>query len=702
MESYKYTLTPGDLADAQNFLTAFLKERVPEGNYEEGSAVRDIMITGFAALYAFLRGEVDRATAKQSLLRIQEEFTDADDIKQSVNELLSNWFVYRKAGTYATVYGRLHLQSRMTRTIPASAQFWKTSSLLFVPDTAASTYVITENLQFPVYDSRGRLTEYVADIPLRATQPGSAYRVSPGKFLQVTASSGLSDLLYAETVEEATGGGDVESTEQLIARTDTVVTTRNLINNRSCDTTLQNEFTALEETMTIGMGEPEMVRDIPRELGAHLNFHLGGCYDTYVTLPLVSNTEVCTVGGYYSRADGLINIFRDPGLTRDGSTFTSLGVKVGHVLNIRSGIAGSPQAYVIASVSDHELTVSENAPFQEVTENTVTDLEYSIGWLSPDFAEINFGTMLDPEWTRIASVYSGAPEIAFGASNQICQPGKVVLTGGPVLDVRWVELTDPVPTSTLVDPATRRIVFRTRVNGTPVNTEGLGPEETQYSIAVTNPEKAQSMAAVVELDVGSNTNLEGKTLQVTYDTLQDFPAIHRYVVNQSQRVVTANHLIRARNPVWLTCNVEYKVREGATFDTDTAAAALAEFINAFDDYNTFDASDITAFLRNTYQELTTVYPLTVYFTFNAPDGQQVQLSTTDLVSIFPTTANGVELLNGSDLDTPAELLANGKVTSPHLNTTIALTAWYNWMGVTDRTTSYRTRADLITFELRRD
>jgi hypothetical protein len=692
---YKYTINEADLRDASNFLATFLKEQIPDGNFEKGSATYDLLITGFSAMYAFLRGEIDRATAKQSLKRIQEEFTDADDIQQSVNEVLSNWFVTRKGGTYATTYARLHLQTQLdTRTIPATAEFWKTSSLKFVVDTNDPSYVISSLQQLPVYDSRGRLVEFVCDVPLIAAKPGSAYRVTAGKFIKVVASTGLSDLIYAEVVDDVSGGADVESTEQLIDRTETVISVRNLINNRSCDVTLQNAFPAIQETMSVGMGEPEMIRDMPREIGAHLGLHIGGALDTYLTTDRTLVTESCVVGGFYPRPDGLINVFRDPGMTSQaGLEFDTRGVLPGHILRLYSGVAGSPQTYIIATVTPQALYVSESNPFAEVTTPDMS-VYYSIGASSPDFADLVA--------YRVAAADPGDSSIPVGTSNSFQEDRAVLLTSGPILDIRSVEIARPnLTTSTMVNAATGKIVFYQRVNGIPVNSDTLTePGDTQYQIRVLNPEKAQSMAALNVLSLGADGDFAGATLQVTYETFTTFSTIHSYVLNQSRRVLTANHLVRARHPVWISFEVSYKASESATLDEAGAASAVAEFINAFKDILLLDSSDIVAFLRNTYSVLTTVYPVIIYYTLNAPDGQQAMLSTTDEVSIYITDGNGVVLENGAAIATPAELIANGKVRAATINNATDLQAWYTWMGVTDRTTSYRTRADLITFERR--
>ena len=102
------TITQKDLDDAESFLTEYLSEKVPEGNFARGGALRDLAVKAFTYVYAYLRGEIDRVTARQSLLRIRQELTDEDDIAEAVDEILSNWFEVRKDGLTARLTARLH------------------------------------------------------------------------------------------------------------------------------------------------------------------------------------------------------------------------------------------------------------------------------------------------------------------------------------------------------------------------------------------------------------------------------------------------------------------------------------------------------------------------------------------------------------------------------------------------------------------
>jgi len=702
----EYTLSDKDIRDAENFLVQFQTENVPEANLAAGGAVRDLLITGFAAMYAFLRGEIDRVTARQSLLRIQTELTDDDDIAQAVDEILSNFFITRKGGEYASMTGRFHFLERQAYSIPLSSRFWRTNSQVFYIESDTDPYVVTEERLFPVFDASGSLVDYVTDIPLRAARTGEGYNLKPGVFVRSEVPGGLPYLSYIENTVESDDGQDVESTEALIERGQSALSVRNLVNNRSNDVVLQEEFGGVTDTLTIGMGEVEQVRDRRLEVGKHLYLHIGGCYDTYLTVPMTRTEETGIIGGYYVRPDNVINVFRDPELTHDlGRTFGSvLGVQPGHVIYIRGGVTGSPRGHVILGVTDHELMVSENAPFTQASDELDTNaVQYSIGWLSPAYEEVELEVGV---YQRVAgpSVNPTYENVPYGTSRRIQQSGKIVLSGKPLQHVVWVEITNPPASSTLIDPTTDTLVFNNRVNMQPA--EQLEPAYTQYQVEVLNPLEAQSMRSVNLVNVGYSdgtgpTTFDGLTLRVVYQTLSAIDEVHTYVTDRNQRVACANQLVRGRHPVWIEMLIPYKMKPTSAdtvLDEEEAAETVAATINNFDSNDDLNVSDISFALREAYPTIGAVYDIEIIYHLDVPDGQQVFYTTSDLVSVFLEDSNSVEWTNEEDVTIPPEVSNNWPDT---ITAADKLASWYLYLGVSDRTVVYRSLAEMISFERRR-
>lgn len=698
------TITQDDLDAAENFLVQYLSEKVPDASFERGSAMRDFVVRAFTYIFAYMKYEVDFSRMRQSLLRIQE-LTDADDISQAADELLSNWFISRKGGQLARVTARLHFLEKRTYNLDLSTKFWRTSTLAFYVDSLTDPFTITDDMLYPVYDTSGERVDYIVDVALKAGRTGVGYNIDPGTFIRVDFPGGMPFFTYAEHLSKSSGGKNTESTEELLDRAQTAITVRNLINNRSCDTVLQQEFPEILKTLTIGMGEPEMVRDRRTELASHITLHTGGHYDTYLELPLETVEDSGTVGGYFQRPDAVINIFRDPLLTYGDGTpgsgvpFTdpTINLESGDVIYILDGILGAPRAFTILSVSDHELEVSEAVPFTEASDETGNTVLYSAGAIGPAFddkiASRNAQASTDPNYV----------DVPVGTSRHIKSPGKILLSGRPVQDVEWVEITDPPASwSQIIDPTSGTVVFPARVNADPIGPMAE-PILNQYQVNVRNPTKSQSAEMVTEINVGFGgpvpdpAYFDGYNLRVVYRTLSGFANIHAFVRNQDRRVLAANHLVRARHPVWVEANIPYKMKptmSSSTVDEDAAARLLSDYINDFDPNDDLDMSDLATQFRQAYNSVGNVSPFTIYYDFHAPDGQIVRFSTSSIVSIFITDDNGVVIENSSDIVVPQALVDQGIT---EINDADSLNAWFDLLGVSDRTIKYRSAESYISF-----
>jgi len=693
-------ITQDDLDDAEVFLVEYLSEKVPEASFERGSAMRDLVIRAFTYIFAYLKYEVDFSRMRQSLARISE-LEDAEDISEAADEILSNWFVSRKGGQRARLVARLHFLERRVYTLDLATKFWRTSTLAFYVDAEEGPYVITEEQLYPVYDTSGELVDYIVDVPLKAGRVGVGYNIDPGTFIRVDFPGGMPFFTYAEHLSQSSGGKDVESTEELVDRAQTAISVRNLINNRSCDVVLQQTFPEILETLTIGMGEVEMIRDRRTEIASHITLHTGGHYDTYVELPLTTVEDNGIVGGYFQRPDKVINVFRDPLLTYgtavpgSGVPFTdpAIDLKEGDIINILDGMLGAPRAFTIVSVSDHELEVSAALPFTEASDETGNAIIYSAGSIGPSFDD-KIATRTAQESTN--PTYDTIP---VGTSRHIQSPGKILLSGRPVQDIEWVEIVDPSASDDqIIDPTTRTIIFPIRLNDEPEKV--VEPSLVQYQVNVRNPSKAQSAEAVVEINVGYVTDpshFDGKTLRVRYATLAGFENIHAFASSQTRRVLAANHLVRARHPVWIEANIPYKMKltmSSASIDEEVAAQDLATFINDFDPNDDLGMNDLATQFRLNNSNVGNVSPFTLYYDLYSPDGQVISFSTTSAVSIFITSSNGVAIENSGEIEVPQELVDQGIT---EINDENSLNSYYDLMGISDRTVKYRSSESHITF-----
>jgi hypothetical protein len=697
-------LSKKDLKDGENFLVQLQAELVPEASTEEGSAIRDLLIKGFAAIYAYLRGEVDAVYARSSLKKLQELAKNTNDPSLSMyaDELLSNWFVHRKAGRQATGVGRFYFTQRGSFAIPLSTQFWRTMSEGYFIDSQQDPYIITERTMFPLFGTDGFVKGYVASVPLKAARPGAQYDKEPGTFIRIQSPVNLPFLSEVTHTEAFRGGKSTESTEELIERSETAISVRNLINNRSNDVVLRDLFSEIANTMTVGFGEPELKRDFPPMLPSTLNLHIGSKYDTYVDIGTEVVEEDLIVGGFFPRADGVISVFRDPELTIDQSNnFISLGVKPGHILNIRSGLPGSPRTYVIQSVNEHEIFVNDTTPFTAASDELdANNIVYSIGWLSPGFAEIPFNPPTNNVFYKTAAGSVTDESIPYGTSRRVGSPGCVYLRGNPVIDILDVELLNPdADMAIFTDPGTHTIIFHTRIN-VPPQVHSAAFTDTKYCLKVINYEQAQSKRSINQICIGfaddtdySLDYFDGKILKVRYLTGAGISSVHQYVTDRNNRVACADQLVRMKNPVWVRMEVPYKSGPNKTpLNREVASKLIIDLINDLPYDDTLDISYLMSLLRSTYAEaISSIHPFEVYYTLVSPDGQLLEYKTTDSVSVINIEREGIEVVNKSSVK-PLPSMGISVIT-----TNEQLEDYLYRVGVSNRVIKYYTREGLISF-----
>jgi len=671
------TVDAQDLSEADAFLTAYLAEKVPDADFSQGSVMRDFVITSIAYIFAFLEKEVKTSRSQQSLLTLSTQ-SDDQSVQDAVNALLSNWFLTRNTGTRARLTATLHFSAAADVAITPTTRFFRTADLAYVPD-APSSFVITALQLTPTYNSNNVVTEYTTTINLIAKDIGTAYNLPAGKFIQADQFSPF--FTYAENQSVIGGGKDIESTAELLARAPTAITVRNLVNARSIDTVLREEFANIARTLSIGFGDPEMLRDLANESVTRLRMHVGGFTDIYAQLPLTEVVETGLVGGVFTRPDNVIAVFKDSAANFLGAP----AILPGDILRVTTGLPDAPREYIVDTVAATVLTVNVRAAFSEPTDEAGTYVSYTIGNVAPNYSDKRAVT---------ATLLSGGQ-----TSRTIQTPYCITLSGRPHYRIRQVELYKTTSPATIE-------VLTSRVNNVPA--------AGQYRVVGLVPANAQSDYAVDQVEIdATHLTTDPWEMRVTYDTLAGYEDVQAFVVDPFERVLASNPLVKGYTPVYLTISVAYRTRIGATTvpDNDAMSKSLATFINTFNLTNALDLTAIQQNVRDTFPDIgVIVSPTILAYNLYAPDGQVYSFSTKDIVTVYPSyPANNAHLTNGtapavSVIRTPI----NNADLDPTLNTTsetlfaaanVELKNQLTSLGLSDRTLIYVTTADDITFTL---
>ena len=646
------TVKAQDVVDAETYITEYLSAAVTDGDYTNGSALRDLAVKAVAGVVALMRKEAQQINVRTSLRNIMQ--VDTSDDPQAADDaadaIVSNLYATRRNGGYARVMAYGLSSQRTDLTIPKTARFYKTASLAFLLDYGNQDLVVPAESLLAVYDSSGLVTGFQFRFPLVATGVDTDFNVDPGKFAYFDNFSPY--LVQVETLEKAQGGTSIETTPALIDRAGTLLTTRNLINARSCDATLLDEFSEIAQLTVIGMGDLEMIRDREREATTGIDVHTGGCQDIFVMTQGIETSFSGTVGGQFARPDGLINVFRDPTYASydvvdnptghkftDADPSTLRTIMVGTVLRIWEGLPVGPRDYIVKAVHDSYLLVSERTPFPVSTYAQNSTVRWSVGQYMPDYQDV-------------------VPQTTTGVtSDQIQTPGCITLPGGPLYRVKDVTLSDPQNVD--ADPSDGLVHFNVRVNTSP--TTQVAPDN-QYQVIVHNPEKHQSMQSFTEVRVGtvdSPSAYDGKTLKVTYETLSAFANIDFRVSNRRDRIAAAAPLVRGYHPTYLYFLMEYTPLRSATetLDVEKAITAVSDYIDTFAPTEVIDVTAIMDFFKQTYPTIVgQVYPFVLTYDVYIPDGRLITFQTSDSVRV-PADVTKLRALQTAP-DDPVEGLLN--------------------------------------------
>jgi hypothetical protein len=623
------TIDASDVATAANFLEQFLTAQVTDGDFGKGTALRDLAVQAIAAVVAFLRADAAQIRQMQSLLTVKAAVGtgDVDALRDAVTGILSNFLVTSKGGGKARGFAIGHATQQVDVFVATSVRFTFTQGVVFVVDSIDTLFIPKEEL-VPIVDSSGDVLDYEFRIPLVAIATGGTYNIEPGLF---TAFDRFNPYVTrVEATAKFTGGKGPETVDEILARAPTAVSVRNLVNDRSIEATLEDNFDGIEAILVIGMGEPEMQRDIVPAIAPTLKFHVGGAVDIYLRMGLVETSFVGSVGDLYARPDGVAVMFRDPSID-----FIATGVETGDIIHVTVGLPSLPAEFLVEEIIDlHTLVVNERAPFPIATDEASppTTVSYTIGRVGPSYSDV---------------VSSGGLPVATGiTSRRASTTGRITLPGGPVMDILDVAIINPAPgEATFKSTLDGFVHFPNQVNQTPSQAQ-TPAQGLQFQVVTHNPLYVQSALQWTEIVVGTDglpARFDGYNLRVRYRTLDAFDTIDSFVRGERERIAAAFHLPRGHHPVVVSMDLKYTIKGTATTLPDSAAVAqtIIDYVNAFDaTASSIDVSTVIQLVKNTYPDIANIVPptpgapiLTITYDLRAPTGDVLGYSTTDVVSI---------------------------------------------------------------------
>ena len=343
-----------------DFIQTRLAESDTSFETRPGSAFYDLFIKPQQLMIDPLLSSLQTITVSQSVKRVLD-LEDPDSFDESlVDDLAGNVYVTRAGGDFGRTTVRVYYSEPVDREFAAlSAEFIGAGLSFFNIDPILITR------QAMTLQQQGTL--YYLDVPVRAQNAGAEYNLSAGA---ITRFVNDADAISVTNLTPVLGGLSRETNTQLLTRARNSIGVRDLETTKGINAILLENFPYLQQIQSIGMGDPEMVRDIL------YNVHVGGATDVYVKPPQLTPKSKDIVGLVF---DTTRQLKRSVSLQLTAQSFSDAAADLG-TPNIFSG-----------SVSMKDDIVETPATIRGVAVPAVSGIDLS-----------------GKEWLRV-SVDSGAP-----------------------------------------------------------------------------------------------------------------------------------------------------------------------------------------------------------------------------------------------------------------------------------------------------
>ena len=287
-------VTKEDILKSESFSKQYLSSIFPDLDLRDNVALSDLVIRPTSVLLAMIEKGLTAYFNSNSLVGVTDDTPEAD-----VDRLMSNLFLSRLVGSNSVIRARLYfLRGDRDVFVSDNNTFSADNSNFFKP--VVDTFIPSNSL---VYD--GTKDEYYYDLDLISVQQTDESNLEDGDLIYHSQVDPY--FIQATVLYLSTRAVPAETNLEFISRSYSAISTRNLINTPSIVSAVLNLFNYIKKIQPVGMGEPEMRRDLvsivdPYE-SVNRDIHIGGKVDVYV------NAELSTeVKQYQTNTSGAIYI----------------------------------------------------------------------------------------------------------------------------------------------------------------------------------------------------------------------------------------------------------------------------------------------------------------------------------------------------------------------------------------------------------
>lgn len=642
-----------DILEAELFAKQLIEAEFPDLDLREGTGIRDVTLRPSAFILALCKKGLDYFFSQRTVGNV-DDTTDST----IVDDLMSNLFLTRNTGNYAMINARLYFARQKTVSLSSSTSFSTDGSLLFYPPVSVS--YPDSAMQFDSFSN-----EWFLDVELVAAEKGASYNISSGSLLYFNNFDPYflrADINYLS--EKSTGS---ETNLEFISRASTAVSTRNLINQPSILSNVQQNFNYMSRLSVVGAGDVEMHRDqviVSGYRGTQRTSTSATMSPGYITLDLIDHGFI--VGQKLNLAE----------LVTDGITtpYVVNGASVYQVLSSSQFIAALPITLPVRDLFQFSITPVDDDLYMHVggcvdvycgdeisseiqtltvgSDNTV----YLTGPIMEVISTPESGdTVTSPAFSLSYDGHKVRYDISvsyFTADSTV----RVIAKNHGLTKSRLVKLSDFPSTGAISYlPVTEVVDEDTFSLGSSISAVTVQPGITP-SIRIVDPYKDTGASDNQKITLTMNTPQVGNTFSVTVYSWDKVSDLQAYLDTPTNSVICAQYLARGFNVYWVT--IAASAYE-ATGSQATAQSAAVSYLAGLSPGDPLITADLVSKIYEAGVTALTL-PLNISYTLYtrdvqmSSDGSSLGVTNTVTDIITPFSMNSVFLLKNLTLTVNAQ------------------------------------------------